>query len=245
MTQFYVPDITEYQEIATITEQSEIRHILKSHRKKLKDIIKIFNGKGWIFKAEIEETFKNKIVCKIIEKKYITPKSYKIILVQAAIKLDKFELVLQKATELGVDEIVPVILERSEYNIQTYMNKYDRFKNIIIEAAKQSERVYIPILHFPVDGIKKIFDINNCLTIVGYKNVSTTIADSINEIKKANVTQILIGPEGDFSTKELEFLKSQKNTIFLRLNENILRSETAAILLVGLITQIKEYFKNL
>ncbi len=243
MSQFYIPDITEHQEIATITKQSEVRHILKSHRKKVKDIIKIFNGKGWVFKAEIEETFKDKIICKIIEKKYIKPKSYKIILAQAAIKLDKFEFVLQKATELGVDEILPVMLERSECNIQTYINKHDRFESIIVEAAKQSERVYIPILHTPIYGIKKVFDEkDNCLTIVSYKEVSNTINNYIDEIKKSATLRIIIGPEGDLSYQELEFLRARKDTIFLKISENILRSETAAILLVGLITQIKEYF---
>ncbi len=243
MTQFYAPYVTSQHKLIEINNKEEIIHIAKSHRAKIGDRIKVFNGKGWVFYTEIKEISKTKIVLEVIEKQYIPPKNYNLILFQAIIKPDKFELVLQKTTELGVNEITPVKLERSEYDVQLYIKKYKRFENIILEASKQSETAYIPLLNTPLNNIDKLFEQNeNYLNIVSYKNTSDTLSKYIDEIKNTNTIRLIVGPEGDFSPKELDFLKTQKNTIFVKISENILRSETSSILLVGLVSQLKEYF---
>ena len=138
----------------------------------------------------------------------------------AIIQMEKFELVLQKATELGVRSIIPMITERVELRPERYRCKLDRWQKIVFEAVKQSGRTRIPEIEEPKtfeeivqrEGEKIIFDADAKQPATGNRQPAT----------------ILIGPEGGFSDEELQAGKAQ-HCAFQQLGPRRLRAETAAI----------------
>jgi 16S rRNA (uracil1498-N3)-methyltransferase len=145
-------------------------------------------------------------------------------LAMAIIQLEKFELVLQKATELGARSIIPMITERVEVRAERYRGKHDRWRKIVFEAVKQSGRTRIPEVEEPApfddiirrDGHKIVFDADAEEQATGNRQPAT----------------LLIGPEGGFSENELTAAREQ-HCAFARLGPRRLRAETAAIVAVG------------
>ena len=137
---------------------------------------------------------------------------------------------IQKATELGVTRFIPLLSDR------TVVRKINekRIKKIIIEASEQSNRLNLPVL----DKLKKLEEFLK-------ENIEIVIlfGDLNSNNKKINIQNehpicILVGPEGDFSIKEREIISKMKNVIPLNINKNILRSETAAISMISIISYI-------
>ena len=137
---------------------------------------------------------------------------------------------IQKATELGVTRFIPLLSDR------TVVRKINekRIKKIIIEASEQSNRLNLPVL----DKLKKLEEFLE-------ENIETVIlfGDLNSNNKKINIQNehpicVLVGPEGDFSIKEREIISKMKNVIPLNINKNILRSETAAISMISIISYI-------
>lgn len=150
----------------------------------------------------------------------------------ALIKQDNFELVLQKATEIGVGGIYPIIAERSQYK---KLNN-ERAEKILIEATEQSGRIDIPKLH-ELGNLKDFCESNDQkLFFVVLDQNGEKLNNVSDEYKKENSQEnssqnicVLVGPEGGWSEDELEFFK-QKKYARLKLGEHILRAETASIL---------------
>ena len=139
----------------------------------------------------------------------------------STIKQDKFEIILQKLTELGVKKIVPV---KTAYSQDLFLNdkKIIRFKKIIQEAAEQSHRNTIPEL-CPLINIKEVDKYNSELNLVSYEKETNS-----NVNLKANSITFIIGPEGGFKEEEIELLIN-KGYKAISLGKRILRAETAAI----------------
>ena len=135
---------------------------------------------------------------------------------------------IQKATELGVTKFIPILTERT---IVRNLN-LERLSKIIIEASEQSNRIKLPKL-------KKLIKLDEFMKL--YKDADIIFGDlnsKNNEIKikKDNPLCILIGPEGDFSEKERKEILNLKNTKSIKINKNILRSETAAVSIISIIS---------
>jgi|TARA_B110000971_G_scaffold164532_1_gene168412 16S rRNA (uracil1498-N3)-methyltransferase len=215
-------------------DKIESKHIVRVLRKTEGDILKITNGKGFLFDVEIN--FANDKRCSAIivnvEKK-IKPWQYYLHIAIAPTKNnDRIEWFLEKATEIGVDEITPIICSNSERRIV----KLDRFEKIIQSAMKQSLKFTLPKLNAPVkfnDFIQQDFDgkvyIAHCEELE--KN---TLKSVINPAEK---TIILIGPEGDFSKEEIQKALANKFTP-ISLGESRLRTETAALVAVQIVSFI-------
>ncbi len=235
MTQFYIPDIDKNSEEVIISSE-ETLHIIKSYRVKTGERIKLFNGVGDVFYGIVKKIADNVLTVKILEKK-----ENKIVLCQSIIKIKNFELVIRKTTELGIDTIVPLLTSRCEVDKDNFVKKYDRFYKIIIEASKQSERPYLTELTYPCN-IEECFKHKNntkVYNIIAYKNSSqTNLLKILQQIKYSNTKfniRLFIGPEGDFTNSEINFFLNQKDTFFVNLADTILCSETAGILLSGLV----------
>lgn len=238
MTQFYVPELKCEDEKVTIVS-SEFVHIAGSHRAKIDDVIQLFNGNGLVVKAKIKKIYKDKLEAEIIEKSFVQKKDYKLVLCQGIIKIDRFELIIEKTTELGVDIITPLVLKHCVVNSQKFINKYERFRNIIIEAAKQSNNPYLPTLQYPTN-LQEVFANNEVsLNIVCYKFAHLKMVDIIDKIKENKKIKVFIGPEGDFHQDEIKFLEQQKNVVFVNLGKNVLRAETAAVVVCSFVSQVK------
>lgn len=223
MQLFYNPDIDQ-ETITFCFDKEESKHIIKVLRKKLNDILYVTNGKGFLFECEIILESESKCTVHINDCKEISPKKYKIHLAVAPTKMnERFEWFLEKATEIGIDEITPIICDHSERKII----KNDRFEKIILAAMKQSNQYYLPKLNAAIPlktFLKQTFE--------GQKYIAHCENDQKNTLKSVMKSNhnilMLIGPEGDFSTSEI-LAALAENFVPVSLGNTRLRTETAAI----------------
>ena len=211
----------------TTLDKSQSHYLSKVMRINVGKSFSLFNQSGeW--EAKVENINKG-IVEFLVTKKLRSANSEKEIwLAFAPIKLNYLNLMIQKATEIGVTRFIPILTER------TVVRKLNdkRLNKIIIEASEQSNRLNIPSLDklIKLDAFLKLN--KNTNIIFGDLNTDNKKID----IKSKNPLCVLIGPEGDFSLKERENILKLKNIIPLKINDNILRSETAAISMISIIS---------
>ena len=223
MQLFYAPDIDKDTN-EFIFDKEESKHIVKVLRKLEGSILHITNGKGFLFICDIILASEKKCVVKINESQFTEPRNFRIHMVVAPTKMnDRYEWFLEKAAEIGVDEITPIICDHSERKII----KTERFDKILISAMKQSNQMYLPILNEPI----KLTDFLS-KEISGQKFIAHCEETDKVELKDRIETQqnytLLIGPEGDFSTNEIN--KALTNGYLpVALGNTRLRTETAAI----------------
>lgn len=181
----------------------------------------LFNGNGLEFHAVINHVSKDDAEVVIGESKVVFIESRKVTLYMSVIKKDLFELVCEKATELGVSCIVPILTERSlEKNLNI-----ERLEKIVIEASEQCGRGDVP-------EIKPIIKLESALDKVeGSIVVSEFGGESVSKTSKQYPTSIFIGPEGGWGEKDKEIF-SKCNVKYVSLCETVLRAETAGIVTV-------------
>ncbi len=207
-------------------------YLSKVMRIKIGENFSLFNKKGeWL--AKIEQISNGIVEFSISKQLRKSESSKEIWLAFSPIKSNYFSFMVQKATELGITKFIPIIFERSvvrKINI-------DRLNKIIIEASEQSNRINIPLLERPQNldeflsnNIKKI---NLIFTDLNSKNKKL----EVNKLDNKPLC-IIVGPEGDFSEKEKDQISNFKEVKSIKINENILRSETAAISAISIINYI-------
>ena len=228
MQLFYNQELSASSKQITF-DKIESKHIVRVLRKKENDILKITNGKGYLFDAKISFASDKKCTADIISiTKKNKPWNYYLHIAIAPTKNnDRIEWFLEKATEIGIDEITPLICSNSERRVV----KIKRFEKIIQSAMKQSLKYTLPKINAP----KKFDDFIN-------QNLEGTICIAHCEkqekkslksiVKPSEKVTILIGPEGDFSSEEIKKALF-KNYIPLSLGNRRLRTETAALVAVS------------
>jgi len=223
MQLFYNPNIDENTESFAF-DKEESKHIIKVLRKKDTDILHVTNGLGLLLETEITLASDNKCTVKIIGVKKVQPSKFKLHLAVAPTKMnDRFEWFLEKATEIGIHEITPIICDRSERKV---VNK-ERFEKIILTAMKQSNVLYLPKLNEATTFKEFIKHENEGLQLIAH--CEETDKKSLKSVLKPNENvTLLIGPEGDFSEKEIA-LALENNYVAVSLGNTRLRTETAAI----------------
>ncbi len=223
MQLFYNPNINETTENFTF-DKEESKHIVKVLRKKDTDILFVTNGLGLLFKTEITLASDNKCTVKILAVEKAEPSKFHLHLVIAPTKMnDRFECFLEKATEIGVHEITPIICDRSERKV---INT-ERFDKIILTAMKQSNVLFLPKLHEAIPLKEFLKCKNEGLLLIAH--CEETDKKSLKSVLKPNENvTLLIGPEGDFSEKEIA-LALENNYVPVSLGNTRLRTETAAI----------------
>jgi 16S rRNA (uracil1498-N3)-methyltransferase len=218
MDRFYVPEITPSTNWLT---DDEAHHLIKVHRKRIGDQVELFDGNGKIASATISEIKKDKVTLDVKNIQLEHWNSPKITLAVSILKSeDRFEWIMEKATELGVWSIIPIVCQRTENK----RFRKDRLEKIIMAASKQSLRSFLPILSDPIPLEKMLFTspfyFGHCLDELPRV--------SLKSINIKHDEMILIGPEGDFNAEEIRFLSQKGGTAF-HLGEQRLRTETAAI----------------
>lgn len=218
---FYHPTIDENP---TLLPEDEAHHAIKVLQKKQGDIIPIVDGKGNFYEAKIISIHK-KCEISILEKKYIKKRSYHIHIAIAPTKnIERIEFFVEKCTEIGIDEISFLQCERSERK----EIKVDRMQKIAIAAMKQSVQAYLPTLH-PMKKLSTFFSEAKNETnkfIAHYQPENKNLIDHPSPFSSS---LLLIGPEGDFTTNEIE--QALKNKFELvNLGNTRLRTETAGII---------------
>ena len=202
-------------------DKNQSHYLSKVMRVKENEVFSLFNKEGeW--EAKVLGIFKNIVEFKIIKQlrqKEITKELW---LAFSPIKSNYQNFMLQKATELGVTKFLPIIFDRT---VVRKINK-DRIEKIVIEASEQSNRINVPT-------IEEAQDLNGFLKKNSMNLIFTDLNSNIKKIDKSKFTDkpvcIIIGPEGDFSETEREKILSFKGVQPIKINENILRSETAVI----------------
>jgi len=213
-------------------EKDLVNQIKNVFRLKPEAEIFVLNGEGEEFIVKLESITKNNVSGKIIEHFDLENKnSAKTILFIPVIKNSNFDLILEKCTELGVDEFQPVIYEHSV--IRKTENK-DRWNKIVKEASEQSGRKTMPKVRDVLFFSDAIDTISNENVIVLFEGSKTEISSLGKNVFAGNQI-ILVGPEGGFSDSELSELEKRKFNFF-KMGDNILRAETACISGVGFIS---------
>jgi 16S rRNA (uracil1498-N3)-methyltransferase len=210
-----------------ILSVEESKHATKVLRKKEGDILNFTDGKGNIYKAEITLADSRKCRLKIVssDQKEKHHNYHLHIAIAATKNMYRFEWFLEKATEIGIDEITPIICSRSERKVI----KTERCNRILLSAMKQSLKFHVPKLNKAIslnDFIKQDYE--------GTKYIAHCEDGEKKELKTVNKTEktiILIGPEGDFSPNEIE-LALQNQFKAVSLGTSRLRTETAGIIAV-------------
>ena len=208
-------------------DKSQSHYISKVMRIKEGEEFALFNETGeWI--AKIKEIKKGIVNFIVIKKFKDVDNNKEIWLAFTPIKHNYLNFMIQKATELGVTKFIPILTERT---IVRDINR-ERIKKIIIEATEQSNRNKLP-------QIENLIKFKEFLKLYRYTNIifgDLNTKDKTVKFNKKNPICILIGPEGDFSETERELINKQKNIKNLKINKNILRSETAAIAMVSILS---------
>ncbi|MCV9928862.1 16S rRNA (uracil(1498)-N(3))-methyltransferase [Flavobacterium sp. LS1R49] len=223
MQLFYNPNIDETtQEFSFDKEES--KHIIKVLRKKDSDILHVTNGLGYLFETEITLASDNKCTVKIISFEKAPASKYKLHIAVAPTKMnDRYEWFLEKATEIGVQEITPIICDRSERKVINI----ERFEKIILSAMKQANELYLPKLNEAISFKEFVKRKNSGLQLIAH--CEETDKKSLKSVLKPNEDiTLLIGPEGDFSEKEIA-LAIENNFQPVSLGNTRLRTETAAM----------------
>lgn len=223
MQLFYSPDIDKKNETFTF-DKVESKHIIKVLRKKDTDILHVTNGLGELFETEITLASDNKCTVKILSSTQQAPPKAHVHLAVAPTKMnDRYEWFLEKATEIGVQEITPIICDHSERKV---VNQ-ERFEKIILAAMKQSNELFLPKLNNAITFKEFIKQKSNGLQLIAH--CEETDKKSLKSVLKVNENiTMLIGPEGDFSEKEIA-LAIANEYVPVSLGTTRLRTETAAI----------------
>ena len=216
-----------YINLKSKLDKTQSHYIHKVMRIKEGQNFSLFNQSGE-FEAKVENIIRGIVEFSVEKKLRSADNPREIWLAFTPIKLNYLNIMIQKATELGVTRFIPLLSDR------TVVRKINekRVKKIIVEASEQCNRLNLPIL----DKLKKLEEFLK-------ENTDTTIffGDLNSDNKKIDIQSdepicVLIGPEGDFSIKEREIISKMKNIIPLNINKNILRSETAAISIISIIS---------
>ena len=218
--------IEKIEPVITV-EGDEFHHSIRVVRVREGEEVEVFDRAGKMAKAVVESIARDRAVLRVGDEIASRESAVAIDLAMAIIQLDKFELVLQKATELGVRSIIPLVTERVDLRPERYSGKADRWQKIIFEAVKQSGRSIAPIIEPP----SKFEDI---LKREGTKILFDADAAPSTARPRDRVT-VMIGPEGGWSDDELEAARAA-GCEFARLGLRRLRAETAAIAAVAILT---------
>jgi 16S rRNA (uracil1498-N3)-methyltransferase len=235
MQLFYNPTINETTEHFTF-DREESKHIIKVLRKKDGDILFVTNGLGYLFKTEITLASDSKCTVQMVSFEIKAPSSFKLHLAVAPTKMnDRYEWFLEKATEIGIQEITPIICDRSERKV---INN-DRFEKIILSAMKQSNELYLPKLNPAISFKEFVKQQNEGLQLIAH--CEETDKKTLKSVVQPNQNvTVLIGPEGDFSEKEIALALEQKY-IPVSLGNTRLRTETAAVVACHSVVYVNEY----
>ena len=230
---FYISEYAPSQKEIVLDEDTS-RHVVQVLRMKEGEKLNLTDGKGNLITAEVIDAHKKHCAVNVLESRLMPQASRKITIAISLLKnTNRFEWFLEKATEIGVSEIIPLICERTEK--QKF--RFDRMKGICISSMLQSQQTWLPILSEPKqfdDMVIQQFDQQQ--KFIAHCDESS-VKKQLSTFQSFNSSIILIGPEGDFTKDEIK-LALENNFIPVSLGETRLRTETAGIVAASLLRQV-------
>jgi 16S rRNA (uracil1498-N3)-methyltransferase len=215
----------------------DLRHIRTVLRKQPGDLLTLLDGQGMQYRARIAEIRKDEIVTEVIERTRHELARPRIILGQGLPKSDKMDWIVQKATELGVSSIIPIVTERTVVKVRDERKRVTRWEKIAREAAMQSNRPDIPeigAVRTLNDYLGTLAPSPRTLLIIPWEEGTTPIKAVLRSQGKSEKIVVLIGPEGGFSRAEADLARTQGFQP-VSLGPTILRTETAAVAALSMI----------
>lgn len=227
---FYKEDLVA-SSTDVLLDEATSKHMVQVLRMQNGEQLQLTNGKGILFTAAITDNNRKRCTVSIIQKSEIANRQSKITIAISPVKNNtRFEWFLEKATEIGVSEIIPLVCTRTEKTVF----KFDRMKSILVSAMLQSQQCWLPVLHEPTkfnalvkSSAQQQKFIAHCID-----EIKRSLSDLNNESLSSKI--ILIGPEGDFTPDEIE-LALQNKFSAVSLGETRLRTETAGIVAATLL----------
>ncbi len=224
---FYTGNYKKEQQV--MLDEDTSRHVVQVLRMKAGEQLNLTDGKGHLLLCEVLEANKKHCTVNVVGS-WLTPHVSRHITIAISLlkNANRFEWFLEKATEIGVSEIIPLICERTEKE----KFRYDRMNAICISAMLQSQQCWLPVLHQPMDFSKAV-----TLSTANQKYIAHCDDGAKNQLTSQSFNQsaiILIGPEGDFTPKEIE-LALANQFIPVSLGETRLRTETAGVVAAALL----------
>ena len=226
---FFLAD--DYHDNQVILNEETSRHIAQVLRMQNGSFIQLTDGKGRLLDAEINESHKKRTIVKIIKEQAIPATSKRITIAISPIKnASRFEWFLEKATEIGINEIIPLICQRTEKE----KLRISRLQQIIVSAMLQSRQVWLPVLHEPTTFSQLM---ENAVYEKKYiAHCEEEMRKNLADERQSNSDRVLmlIGPEGDFTPGEINQARD-KSFIAVTLGDNRLRTETAGVVAATLL----------
>ena len=224
---FYTDAFDTNASLITLNEETS-KHVVQVLRMQAGEELNLTDGRGHLITAVITEAHKKYCVVKIKGTSFKEQDSSKTTIAISLVKnASRFEWFLEKATEIGVNEIIPLICERTER--QHF--RYERMKGILVSAMLQSQQVWLPVLSEPVkveDCIRQTSPSGGIIKLIAHCEDAAKQQLSNIQMDTLSNRLILIGPEGDFSPAEIEFALNN-NFEPVALGETRLRTETAGM----------------
>lgn len=229
---FYAEPVT-VQSLVQLPEETS-KHIVQVLRMGTDEHLQLADGKGNLHLVNITEPHKKKCIVKVLNTTVSPPPARKISIAISLLKnASRFEWFMEKATEIGVTEIIPLICERTE---RQHFKK-DRFENILISAMLQSQQSWLPVLHQPVN-YEQLFRLEDTVLAAQKfiahceENEKTSLAAAMDFTQSSQL--VLIGPEGDFTPVEIKLALDHHFTP-VTLGDTRLRAETAGVVAATLL----------
>jgi len=222
--------------------KEESRHLVSVRRARQGDGVEVLNGRGAKAFGKVADANPKAVQVNELSWEQIDLPKPALVLFTAMTKASTFEFIIQKATELGAVEIVPLVTDHVEgaRDDDRIQRKQERWNQILIEAVKQSGNPYKPILHLPepMEGNGRLDSIDAGVVLALSDN-PIQLADLQSRLKGEAVSRlgVFLGPEGDFSKREYEWLKTQQFH-FMSLGPHVLRMETAAVAGLAVLQQL-------
>jgi len=222
---FFTKEIAPLHQHLTLDEDTS-RHVSQVLRMRAGELLQLTDGHGNLLTAELTEAHKKHSAVKITDAKFIERRQRKTTIAISLLKnANRFEWFLEKATELGIQQIVPLICERTER--QHF--RHERMQSVLVSAMLQSQQSWLPELHEPVQFVQFVSDISgNAQKFIAHLVEGEKRKEFSETMDRSSDNIILIGPEGDF-TKEEVMLAVKHGYIPVSLGETRLRTETAGI----------------
>ena len=236
MHRFYCPEANFSSKTISVTGKDELHHLRNVLRLKKGSEVFIFDGRGEEASGILTAVTPQAATVQIKSVSQFKPQKPLIILACALPKKTKFELIIEKATELGVDEIIPLKTKRTEIDLKgdRLDKKHLRYQTIALNASKQSNRHIIPTIH-PITAFAPALDLLTKTTdaiIPSLSGKRKNILAAFKELKSSKAISFLVGPEGDFTPEEYG-QANEKGCLPVTLGKTTLKVETAAICTVS------------
>jgi 16S rRNA (uracil1498-N3)-methyltransferase len=230
---FYIESFDETQQLITLNEETS-KHVVQVLRMQVGEQLNLTDGKGSLLTAAISEAHKKHCVVRIDATRHTLQAARKTAIAVSLVKnASRFEWFLEKATEMGVTEIIPLLCERTER--QHF--RYDRMKGIVVSAVLQSQQTWLPVLHEPVKfehAIRQTGASDERLKLIAHCEDTAKNSFSKMQLDQFLNSIILIGPEGDFTSAEIAAAITAGYQPVM-LGETRLRTETAALAAAALL----------